>query len=118
MNPDFQHRIGKTRSEKGVNSTGTGPSSIISDLMHISRFSVQKGGNLPSAESLFYRIQPHSKTARSPSVDGVKALRVVLGCLEGQLERWQRPEAEALLAVSPLLVRRNCQRGEMCRNTK
>lgn len=39
----------KTRSEKGHNSTGAGPSSIISDLLNISRFSVEKGENLPSA---------------------------------------------------------------------
>lgn len=44
-------------------------------------------------QSLFSTMgpQPHSKTARSASVDGVKALSVDLGCLEGQLEQWQGP---------------------------
>lgn len=46
-------------------------------------------------------------------MDGVKALSVDLGCVEGPLERWQRP-AEALPAASPLLVGRNCQREGKC----
>lgn len=56
-------------------------------------------------------------------MDGVKALSVDLGCLEGQLEQWQGP-AECRLKWGPTSsFLTSCweklqHRGEMCRHTK
>lgn len=56
-------------------------------------------------------------------MDGVKALSVDLGCLEGQLEQWQGP-AECRLkwgptsSLLPSCWEKLQHRGEMCRHTK